>query len=761
MYLLLVDHNFITSSELQEMIEQTPADREIVNCYSQETLLKIAGKISPEIVIIDFDLVKGDQASFFKSLHMKKMDAHIMVLINPDHYEDLYSAIELGAIDDYMVKPVQKEEFLARIKLAALREKQPAKKEELTVWPAQQEKEEPEKISEEEPGEPDYIIPEIDRESYKLDEAIDLEPDSLEARPEYESDSMFRDSDLKEEDLIKTEESDQEEPAVQESAVEEEPLSEKWVSDEFDFEPKAPQEHEEEEPGKSSLLDDLDLFEQKEDMDLEQKEPQPEEGFNFDDLKLEKDDEGDTGELFDEPALQEEEAESPQDQGQEDLLSLFDDVDSIFNSKSGPEDEIFTPDRGTGVFEKAETEAEPPEEIKEQALPEPEPQSDFDPGPVMARPTDKLFGEPEKPDRSKSTSPLPEEKQFFDDLFEDDVSEDLKEEPRESFYHSDPDFKTQSTFEDNDFSELPSQMDDEALFFPEADDGTEEDFFKQEPQVTAEEMRKRSALPGRSADDYLFGENGEKEPIPDLPDWIEEQVEYDWRQDLEKKEEIKEEVKEEDQENLYQERDISRRKRKSRSSHKRFFSIFGNVLFILLLLSMASISFLLIQSRIIGGVPQVAGYQMYIVLSGSMSPEFDTGSLAFVRDIEPLQLMEGDIITFESPNNPASLTTHRIVEIQREDGLKFITRGDANNINDPNPVPADNVVGIVTGSVPYVGYVLNFAQTTQGLVLLIFIPGILIILFELSKIVRYLSQGEGGSKRNRDGDYGPLAESKR
>ena len=162
-----------------------------------------------------------------------------------------------------------------------------------------------------------------------------------------------------------------------------------------------------------------------------------------------------------------------------------------------------------------------------------------------------------------------------------------------------------------------------------------------------------------------------------------------------------------------------------------------------------------------GGVPQVAGYQMYIVLSGSMSPEFDTGSLAFVREVDPLELTEGDIITFQSTNDEGSLTTHRIVEVQREDGLQFITRGDANNINDPIPVPADNVVGIVTGSVPYVGYLINFAQTTQGLVLLIFIPGVLIILFELSKIVRYLSQNEGGHKSSKDGDYSPLAEGKR
>lgn len=155
---------------------------------------------------------------------------------------------------------------------------------------------------------------------------------------------------------------------------------------------------------------------------------------------------------------------------------------------------------------------------------------------------------------------------------------------------------------------------------------------------------------------------------------------------------------------------------------------------------MAVLSFFLIQVRITGGPPQIAGYQMYIVLSSSMNPEFDTGSLAFVREIPPEQVVVGDVITFRRSADTDTLITHRVVEISREDGLRFITRGDANDINDPNPVLADNVIGRVTGSLPYLGYLLNYVQTRQGLIMLIFIPGIIIILFEIRKIIKYLTQ---------------------
>ena len=70
--------------------------------------------------------------------------------------------------------------------------------------------------------------------------------------------------------------------------------------------------------------------------------------------------------------------------------------------------------------------------------------------------------------------------------------------------------------------------------------------------------------------------------------------------------------------------------------------------------------------------------------------------------------------------------------------MSFITRGDANNVNDPNPVAAENIIGRVTGSVPYLGYIFGFAQTRQGLILLIFVPGLLLIIMELRRLFKYM-----------------------
>jgi len=179
---------------------------------------------------------------------------------------------------------------------------------------------------------------------------------------------------------------------------------------------------------------------------------------------------------------------------------------------------------------------------------------------------------------------------------------------------------------------------------------------------------------------------------------------------------------------------------------KRITAIIGNTLFICLLLVMLFIIFSLVQSRVFNTTPNVAGYQMYIVIGGSMSPTFEAGSLAFVKPVPPEDIDAGDVITFRSANNPDSITTHRVVQVHNEGGeISFITRGDAND-EDDSPVLAENVIGRVAYTIPYAGYLMNFSRSRNGLLALVIIPGILIIIFEIRNLFRYAAELEKEKK---------------
>ena len=97
-----------------------------------------------------------------------------------------------------------------------------------------------------------------------------------------------------------------------------------------------------------------------------------------------------------------------------------------------------------------------------------------------------------------------------------------------------------------------------------------------------------------------------------------------------------------------------------------------------------------------GKVPQVMGFSVFRVLTGSMEPEIPEGSLLLVKRTDADRIQIGDVISFFSPDPTleGAVNTHRVVDIQTENGEKiFYTKGDANVLEDTYPVRADMVVG--------------------------------------------------------------------
>jgi len=107
-----------------------------------------------------------------------------------------------------------------------------------------------------------------------------------------------------------------------------------------------------------------------------------------------------------------------------------------------------------------------------------------------------------------------------------------------------------------------------------------------------------------------------------------------------------------------------------------------------------------------------------------MSPTFRRGSLLIIKQIDTDSIKVGDIITYRKAGDSLA-TTHRVTEIIEEDGAKkFVTKGDANNINDPVPVDQEYVIGKVAFFIPYIGFVMAFVRTKQGTLLVIVIPAL-------------------------------------
>lgn len=163
---------------------------------------------------------------------------------------------------------------------------------------------------------------------------------------------------------------------------------------------------------------------------------------------------------------------------------------------------------------------------------------------------------------------------------------------------------------------------------------------------------------------------------------------------------------------------------------KTVFKWLNHVVSTILIVLLVTVAGLVMMTKMQGGAPEVAGYQLKTVLSGSMEPEIQTGSVIAVktlRDQEKNNLKVGDVITFLEMND--KLITHRIIDVkQSADGALYITKGDNNNGQDRDPVLAANVIASYEGfTIPYIGYIASFAQSPNGALAFLILPGILMV----------------------------------
>lgn len=180
------------------------------------------------------------------------------------------------------------------------------------------------------------------------------------------------------------------------------------------------------------------------------------------------------------------------------------------------------------------------------------------------------------------------------------------------------------------------------------------------------------------------------------------------------------------------------------STGHRILTIIGIVLCVILI-PMLIINCTMICKQLINRdeVPTVGGIFPMIVLTDSMQGTFDSGSLLICKTADPAEIEVGDIICFYDPAGSGTATvTHRVARIEAaEDGSRsFVTKGDANNVEDSTPVPAENLVGVYRFHIAGLGSLVMFMQTTPGFILFIALPILLLIGYDVIRHRLYEKQ---------------------
>jgi len=126
---------------------------------------------------------------------------------------------------------------------------------------------------------------------------------------------------------------------------------------------------------------------------------------------------------------------------------------------------------------------------------------------------------------------------------------------------------------------------------------------------------------------------------------------------------------------------------------------------------------LLIAILAVVGLSRIApalGYPLVVIAGPSMTPTIPLGAVVIEWTVPVDAIAVGDVVTVQMPNGVA--ITHRVVRLGDIAGAVYLeTRGDANDAPDPVVVPASSVSGVVTVTLPMLGFLLAYLAVPSGL----------------------------------------------
>ena len=164
--------------------------------------------------------------------------------------------------------------------------------------------------------------------------------------------------------------------------------------------------------------------------------------------------------------------------------------------------------------------------------------------------------------------------------------------------------------------------------------------------------------------------------------------------------------------------------------------------------------FSILGAKMRGEVPFVANHSIMRIVSGSMESEIPEGSYILIKKIDPEQIKKGDVITFYSTDYMiyGLPNTHRVVEepILTEDGYEFVTRGDANPVNDKVTAKGDMLIGIY---VKRLDGVTKFSEALEGggMMILILVLEVLIFAMAAFMFVKAKRRGAEDAEGDQEG----------
>lgn len=154
---------------------------------------------------------------------------------------------------------------------------------------------------------------------------------------------------------------------------------------------------------------------------------------------------------------------------------------------------------------------------------------------------------------------------------------------------------------------------------------------------------------------------------------------------------------------------------------------------------------------VLGRLVPLSGRTSLIIGGGSMEPALPLGAAVVVDPVRPADIRVGDVVSLRSGSQLQSIFTHRVTAIVPREGTIWIeTKGDANAAVDPSITSTEHVIGRVSATIPYAGFLLALLSVPSGVLFVVLLAAVLLTLtwllesFEIDLVARAPSTAGAG-----------------
>lgn len=141
---------------------------------------------------------------------------------------------------------------------------------------------------------------------------------------------------------------------------------------------------------------------------------------------------------------------------------------------------------------------------------------------------------------------------------------------------------------------------------------------------------------------------------------------------------------------------------------------------------------------VVVALPLASKGEWRTIQTGSMEPHVSPGDVVLLAP-SAVTPEVGDVVAFPDPLQPDRDVLHRVVSFDEQGAL--VTKGDANDVDDPWTVAPSQVIGTEVVSIPKLGFLVSTVGSDLGILVFLVVPALLIFVNESKVWYRYIRYG--------------------